>query len=158
MTTGNGCSPVLADVILLVHFAFAAFIVLSVPVIWIGFFLKKRFAHNPTFRLAHLLAMGCVLAEALVGMICPLTIWEAALRSRAGNGETYSGSFVQHWVHKILFYEIDQTTFAWIYAGFFAWIVVTMIAVKPHWWWKRKQGETGEEKDRGEETETDTAC
>ena len=34
---------------------------------------------------------------AWIGMICPLTTWEMALRAKAGDA-TYSGSFIAHWL------------------------------------------------------------
>jgi len=33
----------MADVVLILHFAFVAFVVVSVPVIWIGFLCRARF-------------------------------------------------------------------------------------------------------------------
>jgi len=75
---------VLSDFILLIHFAFVAFIVAGFLAIWVGYFRHWAWVHNFRFRLTHLLAMGFVLLESLFGIVCPLTVWEDQLRQRAG--------------------------------------------------------------------------
>src|SRR5438128_700561 len=97
----------LADFILVGHFAFVAFVVAGFIVIWMGFFLRWPFVHDLRFRLAHLLAMGFVLGESLAGFVCPLTTWENQLRLRGG-AESYAGSFVQHWLGRILFFNLSE--------------------------------------------------
>ena len=99
----------LADAILIVHFAFVAFVVLGLAVIWIGYFLKREFIRNLWFRLAHLLAMAVVVLESVFDIVCPLTTWENELRVLAGSG-TYQASFVQHWVHKWMFFRLTSET------------------------------------------------
>src|SRR5438093_4596768 len=96
----------LADLILLLHFAFVIFVVGGLVVIWVGYFLRWRFVRDVRFRVAHLLAMAFVLGESLLGVICPLTTWEEQLRLSAGQG-TYGGSFVQHWVGRIMFFNVS---------------------------------------------------
>src|SRR5207249_2342877 len=85
----------LADLVLLVHFGFVAFVVVGFVVIWVGYFCRWPFVRDLRFRLVHLLAMTLVLAEALAGFVCPLTTWERQLRIRAGDGTGYSGSFIR---------------------------------------------------------------
>src|SRR5579871_6766974 len=94
----------LADLILVVHFAFVLFVVLGLVVIWVGYFSNWSFVRNIWFRLAHLTAMGYVVAESIDGVDCPLTVWENQLRVQAGGG-VYQGSFMEHWVHAIMYYE-----------------------------------------------------
>ena len=76
----------LADAILIVHFAFVAYVVVGLLVVWIGFFLRWRFIRSIWFRSTHLLAMGVVVAETVFGVVCPLTTWEHDLRTLAGSG------------------------------------------------------------------------
>jgi hypothetical protein len=64
---------ILSDLLLAIHFGFVAFIVLGFIVIWLGYFCGWPFVHRPGFRILHLLAMGLVLLESLMGWICPLT-------------------------------------------------------------------------------------
>ncbi|MCI0744917.1 MAG: DUF2784 domain-containing protein [Verrucomicrobia subdivision 3 bacterium] len=120
----------LADGVLILHFSFVLFVIVGFFVIWIGYFRRWNFVRNPWFRLAHLLAMAVVVAESVCGMVCPLTTWEQDLRARAGR-ETYAGSFIQHWVHRVMFFEIPEWVFTMIYVGFFVLILLTLVAVRP---------------------------
>jgi hypothetical protein len=131
MKAGTNLYSVLADLVLLVHFAFVAFVVLGFVAIWVGYFCRWRFVRDLRFRVAHLLAMGVVLAESLTGFICPLTTWENALRRLAGEGPGYSGSFIQHWFGRILFHDWSEQTFACLYAGFFLLVGLTFWLVRP---------------------------
>lgn len=103
----------LADTILFIHFAIAAFIVLGLPLVWIGAALGWRWVRNPWFRYLHLAAIVCVAAEALLGVRCPLTVWEDALR-----GVHESRSFVSRWVTSLLFYRAPEWVFAAVYVLF----------------------------------------
>jgi hypothetical protein len=122
---------VLAEIVLVLHFAFVLFVVAGLLVTWIGYFARWRFVRNPWFRTAHLVAMGVVVAESVFGIICPLTNWEAALRLRAGEDPAYAGSFIQHWVHRVMFFEISEQTFTFVYIAFFALIVLSFVVVRP---------------------------
>jgi hypothetical protein len=121
----------LADTILILHFAFVLFVVGGLLVTWIGYFAGWRFVRNPWFRIAHLLAMAIVVAESLFGIICPLTNWETSLRAKAGEDPAYQGSFIQHWVHRLMFFEISEKTFTLIYVAVFAFIALSFVVVPP---------------------------
>jgi len=54
----------------------------------------------PGFRGAHLAAIAFVVAETLLGFMCPLTIWEDALR-----GDVSEAGFIQRWIHAWLFFN-----------------------------------------------------
>jgi len=121
----------LADAILILHFAFVAFVVVGLLAIWLGWLFRWRFVRNFWFRLAHLLAIGGVAAESMAGIICPLTIWENQLRLLVGGGERYEGSFVQHWLHRVMFFEASESTFTILYLLFFAAVALSLWFVKP---------------------------
>jgi len=80
----------MADALLIVHFLIAAFIVCGLPLTWLGFLCEWRWVRNPYFRYLHLGAIAFVALEALVGVACPLTVWEDALRG-AARPESCSG-------------------------------------------------------------------
>jgi hypothetical protein len=122
---------VLADLILLIHFGFVAFVLLGFVVIWVGYFRGWPFVRNFWFRCAHLLAIGIVAAEAIGGIICPLTKWEAQFRLRAGVNVDYAGSFMQHWIHKIMFFDIPESAFTIIYLIFFSLVAISLWFVRP---------------------------
>ncbi len=63
MQAGAKIYSLLADLVLLVHFAFVAFVALGFLAIWVGYFCRWPFVRDLRFRVAHLLAMGVVLAE-----------------------------------------------------------------------------------------------
>jgi hypothetical protein len=131
----------LADAILILHFAFVVFVVTGLLVIWIGWVCGWGFVRNFWFRLAHLLAIGMVAVESLAGIVCPLTTWENQLRLLAGGGARYEGSFVQHWIHRVMFFEANENTFTLVYVLFFAAVILSLWLVKPRrptWSWNRQ--------------------
>ena len=99
---------VLADTVLVLHFSFVAFVILGLVLIWMGRWRRWPWVRNFWFRMSHLLAIGVVAAESLVGFICPLTTWEDRLRLLAGGDQRYEGSFVQHWLHRLMFFDRHQ--------------------------------------------------
>jgi hypothetical protein len=123
----------LADLVLIIHVAFVAFVVLGFVFIWVGYFCGWRLVYDIRFRLVHLVAMGVVFAESVLGLICPLTTWEGALRMRSGEGQTYEGSFIAHWLGRILFFDWSESTFTLVYTIFFAFILLTFWIVRPRW-------------------------
>jgi len=119
-----GLYSLLADTILVMHFAFVVFVVVGFMLILAGLLAHWTWIHNRNFRIAHLVAIGVVVLQAWFGQLCPLTIWENQLRRRAGQS-SYSESFVEHWLHEILFYEAAQWVFTTIYTAFGVLVVLT---------------------------------
>ena len=122
----------LADGILILHALLVLFNILALPLVWIGHFKKWPFVRNFNFRLIHLLLIGFVSAEALLGSICPLTTWEDALRMRGGGGSRYEQGYVAYWVHRVMFYDFDPIYFTIGYGVFFALVVWTWFGVRPN--------------------------
>ena len=131
MTTNHAFYGVLADIVLVVHFAFVLFVLLGLIAIWAGGCLRWSWVRNFWFRLAHLCAIALVAAESVGGVVCPLTTWEDKLRRLAGGGDHYAGSFIQHWVHRLMFFEARESTFTVIYVIFFTAVLASFWAVKP---------------------------
>ena len=63
-----------ADLILVLHTLFVAFVVLSLPAILLGGVLAWPWVRNRCFRLLHLAAIAFVVVQSWLGMICPLTL------------------------------------------------------------------------------------
>lgn len=120
-----------ADSIFILHFLFVAFIVLGLVFIWLGYLAKIKFIRNAKFRICHLIAMGIVVVESLIGMICPLTEWENSLRIKGGQGQVYEAGFVAEWLHKIIFFDLSLRTFIIIYILFFALLLFTFRIIPP---------------------------
>ena len=116
----------LADFVLVVHFAFVAFVVGGLALIWIGAAAGWQWVRNFWFRIAHLAAIAFVAAEAVVGVLCPLTVWEAALR-----GTQAEKSFVAQWVHRLLFYDFPEWAFTFLHVGFALLVAASWFLVRP---------------------------
>ncbi len=120
----------LADLILVAHASFVAFIVLGLAAILLGRYRRWGWVRNWWFRIIHLLAIGFVVVESWLGMICPLTEWESSSRAAAG-GSAYSGSFIQHWLHQILYYDFAPWVFTATYTVFGMLVFVAWLFVPP---------------------------
>lgn len=109
----------LADIVLAAHTALALFLTFGLAAILIGGPQWRvggwRFVRNRAFRVAHLLGLAAVAGEALLGVTCPLTEFESALRV-AAQTPAYGQSFVAHWLGRILFYDFDERVFAVAYS------------------------------------------
>lgn len=117
----------LADAVLALHVAIVLFVVGGLVVVIAGNLLAWRWVNAMWFRLAHLGAIAIVVVQSWFGIICPLTTLEMWLRAKA-RAETYGGSFVEHWLQRILYYEAPAWVFAVVYTLF-------GLAVAAAWWY-----------------------
>lgn len=118
--------PLAADALLVLHFAIVVFIVGGLILVWIGATAGWAWIRNPWFRYAHLGAIVFVVAEALLGYACPLTVWEDLLR-----GSVRPESFIGRWVYRLLYYRAPEWVFTTAYAAWAAATVVTLVFVPP---------------------------
>ena len=116
----------LADALLVVHFALAAFITGGLLLVWIGAAAGWRWVRNPWFRYLHLAAILFVAAEALLGYACPLTLWEDVLR-----GGVRPHSFVGRWIYRLLYYRAAEWVFTTAYTLWALAALVTLRVVPP---------------------------
>lgn len=119
-----------ADAILFIHALFVGFVVLGLACILLGKLRSWAWVHNPWFRFAHIGAIGLVVLQSWLGAICPLTIWEMALREKAGDA-VYSGMFVAHWLELILYYRAPDWVFVVSYTLFGALVAAAWYWVRP---------------------------
>lgn len=116
----------LADLVLIVHFAVVLFVVGGLALIWIGAAAGWQWVRNFWFRIAHLAAIVFVAGEALAGIWCPLTVWEAQLRGvRAEKG------FIAQWIHRIMFYDFPEWVFTVAYVMFALVVAATFWLAPP---------------------------
>jgi hypothetical protein len=106
-----------ADAILLLHFGVVLFVVLGLPAIIIGNLAGWSFANHFGWRVVHLAAIGLITLQAWLGQYCPLTVLESWLREQAGQS-TYTSSFVEHWVHRVMYYDLPLWVFTVAYSTF----------------------------------------
>ena len=121
----------LADAILVLHFLIVAFIVGGLVLVWVGALAGWAWIRNRWFRYLHVAAIAFVAAEALLGVACPLTVWEDLLR-----GGVRPESFVGRWVRQLLFYQAPEWVFTTTYAAWAAATLLTLRFVPP----RRKAG------------------
>jgi hypothetical protein len=126
-TFSPGVAGGLADLVLALHAAVAAFVILGLLLTVAGNVVGWRWVNNLWFRVAHLLAIGAVVAESWLGMVCPLTTLEMWLRSLAGDS-AYSGGFVEHWLQRLLYYTAPPWVFIVGYTAFAVLVLAT-------WWY-----------------------
>ena len=119
-------SELAADLVLFVHFAFVLFVVGGLLVTWIGAALRWSFVRSYAFRAAHLAAICFVAAEAVAGVVCPLTLWEDALR-----GTATEASFVARWVHRLMFFNLPEWIFTAAYLAFAGAVALTFWLIPP---------------------------
>ena len=115
----------IADAVLVVHALFVLFVVGGFVLILLGA-RRWGWVRNRTFRMLHLAAIAFVAAEALLGLACPLTTWEDALR-----GASTERSFVGRWVARLLYYDFPEWVFATAYCAFALAVIWTWIAIPP---------------------------
>lgn len=120
----------LADLVLTLHVGFVVFVVVGLVLILAGGALGWRWVRGRRFRLAHLAAIGIVVAQAWLGVLCPLTTLEMALRRRAGDA-AYAGSFIAHWLEELLYFDAPAWVFTLCYTAFGLLVVASWLWVRP---------------------------
>ncbi len=120
----------LADAILAIHVAFVTFVILGLILVLAGGALRWQWVRNPWFRVAHLVAIGIVVLQSWLGIICPLTTWEMMLREKGG-AATYSGGFMAHWLGELLYIDAPPWMFVVAYTAFGVLVVASWFMVRP---------------------------
>jgi hypothetical protein len=126
-----------ADAILLLHVLFVSFVVIGLLLIFAGNARGWSWVRNPGFRVTHILAISIIVIQSWLGVICPLTRFEMALRSQAGD-TVYTGSFIAHWLESILYYRAPPWVFIVCYTVFAALVAGSWFWVRPRPFTNRK--------------------
>jgi hypothetical protein len=120
-----------ADLIVVVHASYVAFVALGMAAILVGLALRRDWARNFWFRALHLAAIAVVAAQALAGIDCPLTVLENHLRQRAGQA-SYPGAFLGYWAHRLIFFDAPAWAFTVVYSLFGLAVLATFALAPPH--------------------------
>ena len=123
----------LADAVLTLHFSIVLFVLGGLIVIVAGNLNGWRWVNALWFRLLHLAAIAIVVAEAWLGITCPLTTLEMWLRAQSGAGiaANYGESFIGHWLQRLLFYSAPPWVFVLAYTVFGALVVAVWFRFPP---------------------------
>jgi Protein of Unknown function (DUF2784) len=116
----------LADAIVVVHFLILLFVLAGVPLVYVGVAFRWAWVRSWRWRVVHLGAIVFIAAESLLGIACPLTVWEYALR-----GQPFAGGFIERWIDQLLFYDAPPWVFTVAYVAFAALVLVTWVAAPP---------------------------
>ncbi len=119
-----------ADLVLAVHFLYVAFVVFGLAAIVWGALRRRPWVRNPVFRLLHLAAIAIVALQAMLGLACPLTVWEYELRAAAGQSPAEL-DFIPRLFQQIVFYEFPPEFFLALYISLTAVVVLTLWLVPP---------------------------
>jgi hypothetical protein len=106
---------ILADIVVLIHFLWIVFL------FW-GAFLGIK---NKAVRIFHLSGLAFAFVIQIFDWYCPLTHLEIWLRSKHFPFLTYTGSFIIHYVEKIVYIEISRLVvfvFTILLCGLNAWL------------------------------------
>ena len=120
----------LADLVLVAHALFVGFVVFGFGLILLGLGRCWLWVRGPVFRYAHLAAICVLVLQAWLGLECPLTTVESALRLRAGQAG-YGTSFIQDWLYRLLYYRADSWVFTLLYSVFGAAVVLVWRIAPP---------------------------
>jgi hypothetical protein len=96
------------------------------PLIYVGAALRWAWVRNWRWRALHLGVTAYVSAQSLLGMACPLTVWEDALR-----GNRTDTGCIERWIGRIMFYRLPGWVFTLAYCAFAVGVAVTWWTVRP---------------------------
>jgi len=117
----------LADLVLITHFAIAAFLVLGMVLIPLGAYRRHwAWVRSRRLRQIHLGLMILIAIEALFHMTCPLTTLEAYLRN-----STAPESFWADQLGKILYWDLPLEFFTILYGCCVVWTLFLWKFVPP---------------------------
>lgn len=115
-------ASLLADVVVVLHLAYAGFVVLGYVAIVAGWAAGWAWVRRRGFRLAHLAAIAIVAVEAVAGWICPLTWLENLLRA-----DPRSGTFIGRLAREMLYYDFPP----WVFTA--SYLALVALALALHW-------------------------
>ena len=119
----------LADVLMVLHFLWVAFMVFGLP---LGMWLR-----SPKLRWAHFLGMTATALIAAANAYCPLTVWEEALRWNADPSFSYGESFLARHLAPLLYPNCDAAVLRWASVTWGALTAALMVLKPPGRPWER---------------------
>ena len=111
-----------ADLVILLHFLWIAFVILGFPV-----FLYLNYSR---WRVFHLLALIAMVVMQITRTICPLTYLEVYLKSKGESNCVYPGQFTIDTIEKLIYVEdltLEKITYA---------TIIFLALVLLSFWWK----------------------
>ena len=116
-----------SEIVLLFHFCIFLFIILSFFLIPFGYYQKWEWVKNKYYRLIHLVLMGIILIETILGFMCPLTILENYLRNDIGVDNNLTQI-----IHQIMYWNLPNYQFIILYILSFSYLIFLWFFFKPN--------------------------
>lgn len=126
-------AAMLADALLVLHFAVILFNIGGLILIVIGGVRGWGWVRCPAFRVLHLALIAFIVLQTHLGELCPLTGWEQGLRRSSGRS-AYSESFIEHWMSRLIYYDAPWWIFVVAYTAFGIIVVASWVWVRPRPW------------------------
>ncbi|MEO0515193.1 MAG: DUF2784 domain-containing protein [Planctomycetota bacterium] len=121
-----------ADAMLVTHVGIVAFVIGGLLLTLLGGALGWSWVRNRWFRGLHLLTILIIIAQAWLGIVCPLTTWEMQLRRAAGQ-QTYDETFIAYWLGNLLFIDAAPWVFITTYSAFGGLVLLSLWWVPVRW-------------------------
>ena len=118
---------IFSEIVLFFHFIVFLFITVSFFLIPFGYFQKWKWVKNKYYRLTHLVLMGIILIETILGFMCPLTILENFLR----NNIEVDNNLTQI-IHQIMYWNLPNYQFIILYILSFSYLIFLWFFFKPN--------------------------
>lgn len=114
------------DSVLALHFAIIVFNVAGCVLIPIGAWLGWRWVRGLWWRLAHLLSLAVVAAQAMLGRACFLTVLQGDL-----SGNAHMQPLIEGWINRLIYWSLPLWVFAAAYVAVFVYVIALWIWVRP---------------------------
>lgn len=120
----------LADLVVAIHFAYVAFVLLGQILILVGLALRWKWVRNFWFRLIHLVMILVVVLETVFNIECPLTTWEHNLRAE-GMLHREQGTFIGRLLNEWMFFQGPEWVFSTSYLIFGSLVLGSFLLAPP---------------------------
>ena len=117
---------ILSEIVLLLHFSIFLFMILSFILIPYGYYQNWEWVKNIYFRSIHLILMGIILIETILGFMCPLTILENFLRADKKIDNIFSKI-----IHQIMYWDFTNYQFIILYLLSLSYIIFLWFSFRP---------------------------
>lgn len=120
-----------ANILLFTHLLYVLFVVAGEVCIIIGRFFHWQWIRRIPFRVIHLAAVGIVAIQDLLGLPCPLTVWEYRLRELGGQLADWEMTFVEKLLRNLVFPGFPAWFFEIIYVFMGIIVILTFVLIPP---------------------------
>ena len=117
---------IFSEIVLLFHFGIFLFIVTSFFLIPLGYYQKWKWVKNKYYRSIHIILMGFIFIETILGFMCPLTLLEHFLR----NDTKVNNKFTEI-IHLIMYWNLPIYQFIILYFLSFLYLIFLWFFLKP---------------------------